>query len=62
MTAEREYKSAEFGDSETTTEYDQKTDTYNVEKCVNGKCDKFTQYKNGTMVAQTQQTQNVTVA
>lgn len=56
MTVEREFSSSDYADSETTTEYDAKTGNYNVEKCVNGKCEKFIQYKNGTMVSQTAST------
>lgn len=54
--AVKDFASSEFSNSETTTEYDAKTGTYHVEKCVNGKCEKFTQFKNGTMVAQANQT------
>ena len=54
--AVKDFASSEFSNSETTTEYDAKTGTYHVEKCVNGKCEKFTQFKNGTMAAQANQT------
>lgn len=51
MNNEREFSSSEFADAETTTEYDPKTGNTNVEKCVNGKCEKFVQFKNGTLAA-----------
>ena len=41
--AAKNFDASEFSNSETTTEFDAKTGTYHVEKCVNGKCEKFTQ-------------------
>ena len=58
---EKLFPSNEFSDSETTTEFDAKTGTYLVEKCVNGNCQKFTQYKNGTIIAQANQTSSAQV-
>lgn len=59
--AMKDFASSEFSNSETTTEYDAKTGQYHIEKCVNGKCEKYSQFKNGTIVAQTNKTATPTV-
>lgn len=48
--SEKEYVSKEFSNAETTTDCDRKSGICIVEKCINGDCQKFTQYTNGTRI------------
>jgi len=48
--SEKEYASREFSNAEVTTDCDEKSGICMVEKCVNGNCQKFTQYTNGTRI------------